>query len=151
MRIHRPESFLAGRQSAWIVAMEPWHSLGYQDRALARYLRRMAKSRRVLVASAQGQVQGIVVFQTDFLLGHFVALLAVRPEAKGQGLGRALIARVEKAAFASRRWLYVSSDSANRPAAHFYRQLGFACVARLPGLICEDRTEILWRKKRPSR
>jgi ribosomal protein S18 acetylase RimI-like enzyme len=148
MRIRQPEPALAGRQSDWIVAMEPWRSLGYQGKALDRYLRRMARDGRALVGEEKGQVFGIIVFHPDFLLGHFVALLAVRPEAGGRGIGRALMARVEKATFSKKRWLYVSSDSANRPAGRFYRKLGFTRVARLPGLIHDGRTEILWRKAR---
>jgi len=64
-------------------------------------------------------------------------------------VGRALVERVEHATFAHRRWLYVSSDSKNLAAGRFYQRLGFARVARLPDLVCENRVEILWRKKRP--
>jgi ribosomal protein S18 acetylase RimI-like enzyme len=149
MTIHRPEPTRAGRQAEWIAAMEPWHSLGYQRVGLARYLRRMARTKQVLAAEKQGRMLGIVVFQPDFLLGRFIALLAVRPEAGGQGIGRALVAHVEKETFKTRRWLYVSSDSANPSAGRFYKKLGFSRVARLPGLIADDHTEILWRKKRP--
>jgi ribosomal protein S18 acetylase RimI-like enzyme len=130
--------------------MEPWLSLGYQRAGLARYLRRMARATQVLVAEEQGHVLGVVVYQPDFLLGQFIALLAVRPAASGRGLGRALVARIERETFKKRRWLYVSSDSANRSAAHFYKKLGFARVARLPGLIRDERTETLWRKPRPG-
>jgi ribosomal protein S18 acetylase RimI-like enzyme len=148
MRIRRPEPALAGQQASWIAAMEPWRSLAYRVQPLARYLRRMARNRGALMAEEKGQVLGIIAFQPDFLLGAFVALLAVRPDAAGKGIGRALMARVEKATFAKRRWLYVSSDSANRAAARFYKKLGFARAARLPGLIQVGRTEILWRKQR---
>ena len=151
MRIRRPEPALAARQAQWIAGMEPWRSLGYQRKPLGRYLGRMARARRALVAEAQGEVLGMLVFQPDFLLGTFVALLAVRPETAGQGIGRALMARVEQASFAKQRWLYVSSDSANRPAGRFYRKLGFTRVARLPGLIRDGHTEILWRKRRGAR
>ena len=149
MTIRRPEPTRAWRQADWIAAMEPWHSLGYQRTGLARYLRRMARAKQVLTAEDKGRVLGIVVFQPDFLLGRFITLLAVRPEAGGQGIGRALVEHVEKETFKTRRWLYVSSDSANLSAGRFYRKLGFSRVARLPGLIAENRTEILWRKKRP--
>ena len=148
MRIRRPEPALAARQSAWIAAMEPWRSLGYQSRSLARYLGRMARTDRALVAEDQGDVFGILVYQPDFLLGPFVALLAVRPEAAGRGIGRALMARMERRAFPKRRWLWVSSDTRNRLAARFYAKLGFARVARLPDLVRNGRTEILWRKGR---
>jgi ribosomal protein S18 acetylase RimI-like enzyme len=149
MRIRRPEPSQAWRQAAWIVAMEPWLSLGYQRANLGRYLRRMARAKQVLVAEEKGNILGIVVHQPDFLLGRFIALLAVRPEAGGRGLGRALVARIEQETFKTRRWLYVSSDSANLPAARFYKKLGFTRAARLPGLITDRRTEILWRKPRP--
>jgi ribosomal protein S18 acetylase RimI-like enzyme len=150
MKLRRASPTEARNQATWIVAMEPWHSLGYMATPLGRYLRRMAREDQVLVAEHKRQVLGIVVFQPDFLLGRFIALLAVRPEAGGRGVGRALVERMEKATFAKRRWLYVSSDSANQPAVRFYRKLGFARVARLPGLIRDGRTEILWRKQRQS-
>jgi ribosomal protein S18 acetylase RimI-like enzyme len=151
MRLRRPEPNLAARQADWIVAMEPWRSLGYRATPLARYLRKMARARGVLVADVAGEIAGVLVFQPDFLLGHFIALLAVRPQAAGTGVGRALVARVERDTFESRRWLYVSCDSGNRGAASFYRKLGFVRVARLPGLIRDDRCEILWRKRRPDK
>lgn len=150
MRILRPSTAKAWRQAEWIVAIEPWLSLGYQRANLGRYLRRMARAKQVLVAEDKGDVLGILVHQPDFLLGRFIALLAVRPKAGGRGLGSALVARIEKETFKTRRWLYVSSDSANLPAARFYKKLGFARAARLPGLIREGRTEILWRKGRPT-
>jgi ribosomal protein S18 acetylase RimI-like enzyme len=146
MRIRRPSPALAARQSEWITAMEPWRSLGYRAAALGRYLRRMARTDRARVAWVKGEVMGVLVFQPDFLLGTFVALLAVRPEASGQGIGRALMARIERTTLRKRRWLWVSSDTGNTAAAHFYKRLGFARVARLPDLICEGRVEILWRK-----
>ncbi len=150
MRIRRPEPAVAFHQAEWIVAMEPWLSLGYQSTRLSRYLRRMARAKQVRVAEDKGKVLGIVVCQPDFLLGRFIALLAVRTDAAGRGIGRALVAQVEKETFKTRRWLYVSSDSANQSAARFYRKLGFARVARLPGLIRDGSTEILWRKPRPT-
>jgi len=150
MRIHRPEPASAGRQAEWIAAMEPWLSLGYQPAGLARYLRRMARAKQVLIAVEKGHVLGVIVYQPDVLLGHFIALLAVRPTAAGRGIGRTLVARIEQKTFKTRRWLYVSSDSVNQAAAGFYKNLGFARAARLPGLIADDRTEILWRKPRPA-
>jgi ribosomal protein S18 acetylase RimI-like enzyme len=150
MRIRRPSPAMAWRQAAWMVAMEPWLSLGYQRESLGRYLRRMASAKQVLVAEEKGHILAVMVHQPDFLLGRFIALLAVRPEAGGRGIGRALVARIENETFKTRRWLYVSSDSANLPAARFYKKLGFSRAARLPGLIRDGRTEILWRKARPT-
>jgi ribosomal protein S18 acetylase RimI-like enzyme len=148
MRIRLASAAEAQAQADWIVAIEPWLSLGYRSEPLGRYLARMARAEGVLVAVEKDAVVGICVSQPDFLLGRFIALLAVRPDVAGKGIGRALVARVEKDTFRKRRWLYVSSDGDNRAAAKFYRKLGFARLSRIPDLISPGRTEILWRKGR---
>ena len=130
--------------------MEPWRGLGFREDGLARFLRRAARDRQVWLARAtrRGSTLGLLVLQPDVLLGNFVAVLAVRPEVGGQGIGRRLMARAEDKTFGNRRWLYVSADATNRLALRFYRKLGFTRVARLPGLVREGRTEILLRKGR---
>ena len=149
MRVKKAEPAAARRQAAWIVALEPWRSMGYQEAALGRWLARAARRDGVLMA---GGGQALVVVQPDVLLGDFIALLAVRPEAAGQGLGRGLVERVAARTFRRRRWLYVSSDASNEAAAAFYRKVGFTEVARLPDMVRPGRTEILWRRgaRRPS-
>ncbi len=135
---------VARRQAPWIVAEEPWSSLGYERRRLGAWLARCARRGNVRLAQRGRELLGIVVTQPDVLLGVFVALLAVRPDARGQDLGRQLIDDVRRR-LGPRRWLYASSDSRNRRAASFYRALGFQRVGRLPDLIRPGRTEILWR------
>jgi ribosomal protein S18 acetylase RimI-like enzyme len=147
-RVSRPSPALARAQASWIAAMEPWLGLGYRPDALGRYLARKARARGVWVvrATAKGPPLGIVVVDDGVLLGSFIALLAVRPEASGQGLGRALVEDVAARTFAARRWLYVSCDGNNAAALRFYRNLGFLRVGRLPDLVRQGRTEILLRK-----
>jgi ribosomal protein S18 acetylase RimI-like enzyme len=153
--IVKASAALARTQAAWIAAMEPWRGLGYQPSALGRWLARAAGQGQVWIARAragsrrQQPVQGIIVAQEGFLLGTFVALLAVRPEQSGRGVGRALVQHLAARTFARRRWLYVSYDSSNRPARHFYRRLGFARVGALPDLIKAGHVELLLRKERP--
>lgn len=155
MRVRPADAALARRQAPWIAAIDPWRGLGYQAPALARWLARMARAGQVQVAAQPGKgkrgaaVDGIIVVHPDVLLGRFIALLAVRPEAAGQGLGRALVEHVARQTFARQRWLYTSSDAVNTAAARFYRKLGFTRAARLPDLIREGHTEILWRLPRP--
>jgi ribosomal protein S18 acetylase RimI-like enzyme len=111
----------------------------------------MAKEREVWVARAggrRGAPLGLVVVQDGFLLGGFVSLLAVTPEASGQGVGRALMEHVATRVFESRAWLFVSCDSSNARALAFYKKLGFDRVGRLPDLIKPKRVEVLLRKGR---
>jgi ribosomal protein S18 acetylase RimI-like enzyme len=144
----------ARRQGGWIAALEPWRSLGYQAPRLGTWLARMAGQNAVRVATmgrgAKTEVCGIVVVQPNVLLGDFIALLAVRPEHAGRGVGRALVEDVAARTFRRRRWLFTSSDAGNRVAARFYRRLGFVRVGRLPGLVQAGRTEVLWRRGRDT-
>jgi len=150
MRIQQMRPGDARRQASWLVAQEPWKSLGYDARRLGAWLAESARKERVSMTLRRGEPAGLVVVQPDVLLGDFVALLAVRPEAAGRGIGSALIESAARRTFRRRRWLYVSSDAANRGAAAFYRKLGFEAVGRLPDLIAAERVEILWRRGRPA-
>ena len=153
-RIARARPALARAQAPWIVAIEPWRGLGYRAAPLGRWLARGARDQEVWVARASATaksgsagVQGILVLESPFLLGGFIALLAVRPQAAGRGIGRELVEQARQRIFVAggRRWLYVSADGANRGALAFYRKLGFAGVGRLPDLIRAGSTEILLR------
>jgi ribosomal protein S18 acetylase RimI-like enzyme len=149
-RVERCASHVARAQANWIVAEEPWSSLGYERDRLGSWLACCARSGNALVAREDRRVLGIVVTRPDVLLGVFIALLAVRPEARGRGLGRLLVEHVADG-LGQTRWLYSSSDSRNRRAARFYRALGFERVGRLPDLIQRGRAEILWRRPRDKR
>jgi ribosomal protein S18 acetylase RimI-like enzyme len=162
-RIVRARSALARAQARWIVGIEPWRGLGYSAPPLGRWLARAAREQEVWIArpappkarrgvagnaNVAADIEGILVIETPFLLGGFIALLAVRPAAARRGIGRALVERARRQIFSARgrRWLYVSADSANRVALAFYRKLGFVRVGRLPDLIRAGRTEILLRQ-----
>jgi ribosomal protein S18 acetylase RimI-like enzyme len=132
--------------------MDPWRALGYRSVALGRYLARKAGARRVWIArnGPRAVPSAVAVADDGFLLGGFIALLAVRPEVSGQGIGRALVERVAADVFAKRRWLFVSCDGNNRAALRFYRKLGFSRVGRLPDLVRSGNIEILLRKSAPK-
>jgi ribosomal protein S18 acetylase RimI-like enzyme len=149
MRIRKASPTEARRQADWIAAIDPWRGLGYRAPALGRWLGRVARRGwvREAVQKDRGveQVIGVMVLQPEFLLGSYISLLAVRPEGQGRGAGRALVAAAARLD-PGRRWLYTSSDARNRGAALFYGRLGFSRIGRLPGLIRDGRTEILWRR-----
>ncbi len=128
--------------------MEPWSSMGYQAAPLGRWLGRRARAGWAWVAVERDTVLAVLVVQPDFLLGNFIALLAVSPAHAGRGVGRALVEKAKRLSFAKHRWLYVSCDRLNQAAARFYEKVGFVKVAGLADLVCQGRTEILWRMSR---
>jgi len=138
---------LARRQARWIAAIEPWRSLGYGAVPLGRWLARQAGAGEVRIWRPRPRAApaGVIVIQKDVLLGWFVSLLAVRPEAAGRGIGTALLRDVASDAFGARRWLYLSCDEGNTGALGFYRKLGFKRVGRLPDLVRVGRVELLLR------
>ena len=152
VRVVRARPSVARGQAAWIAAIEPWRGLGYRAAPLGRYLARLAGEGGAWVATEgrRGIPLGVVVATDGFLLGGFIALLAVRPEAAGRGIGQALVADVARRVFAKRRWLFVSCDRNNLAALRFYRRLGFRRVGVLPDLVRAGRTELLLRKSRDT-
>ncbi len=152
-RISTAGPALARAQARWIAGIEPWKGLGYTAAGLGRYLARKARERRVRVVRRGGGPQplGVAVVDDGVLLGGFIALLAVRPEAAGQGLGAALVHDAGARVGRRRRWLYTSADGKNGAALRFYRRLGFQRVGRLPDLIRAGRVEILLRRSTEGR
>jgi ribosomal protein S18 acetylase RimI-like enzyme len=150
--IRRASPAAARAQATWIAGIEPWRGLGYRPAPLGRYLARTARDGEVWLAAvgARGAPVGIVAVTDGFLLGGFISLLAVKPDASGQGVGQALVDRVAKRVFAHRRWLFVSCDANNLRALRFYRRLGFVRVGRLPDLVQPGRVELLLRKRRDA-
>jgi GNAT superfamily N-acetyltransferase len=81
-----------------------------------------------------------------------VALLwdiRVRPDARGLGVGAALLARVERwSAGRGARWLEVETQNINAPACRFYAQAGFQLRAVNPAAYpaLPDEVQLLWCK-----
>jgi GNAT superfamily N-acetyltransferase len=94
-------------------------------------------------AAMAGSVAGWVCEEDGRLLGFAmgdaatgeVSVVALRPEAEGQGIGGALLRRVQEHLFAaghSRLWLLASPDPAVR-ASGFYAHLGWRPTGEVRG------------------
>jgi len=101
-----------------------------------------AKNRLVLVADAGGLVVGMATAQVVISTAEggpalLVEDVVVRPEARGQGIGRALLARIEAwgTGLGATR-LQLLADKGNAPSHAFYHACGFTPT----NLVCLRRT-----------
>lgn len=106
----------------------------------------------VLVARLGTTRIGFAAMHFDFdRASSHLQLLAVAPNYRRQGIGGALVAWLEKVARrggASRITLEVRETAA--PARHFYAELGFREVERIPGYY-DGREAALRLEKQPNR
>lgn len=101
-----------------------------------------AKSRLVLVADTAGVVVGMATAQVVVSTAEggpalLVEDVVVRPESRGQGIGKALLSRIEAWGLrlgATR--LQLLADQGNAPSHAFYRACGFEPT----NLVCLRRT-----------
>lgn len=125
--------------AALLADIDPWRRLGYSAMALANYLDRPDPSLVRMVMPGRG----LICLRSPWLKGPYIELLAVLPEAQGQGIGRAL---VDWAASRGGANLWACVSGFNAPARAFYARMGFVEVAPLPGLVEAGETEILLRR-----
>ena len=79
--------------------------------------------------------------------------LRVRPDARGRGVGAALVTAAERWCVArDARWLEVETQNINAPACRFYERLGFALRAVNPRAYptLPDEVQLLWYKAIPA-
>lgn len=130
-----------------LARMEPWTRLGYGAEALSRglALRHPDLVRHLVVRG--GETLGLATIRYPWLRGAYIELFAVLPAAQGQGVGHALLDRLE-ASYRERTgnlWLLVSAFNAR--ARRFYACHGFAPIGTIADLVVAGEDEILMRKR----
>lgn len=81
------EKATADEIAAW-ERQDPWLTLGYHEGWLARYLAHSDPGSTRYLLRLDGRPAGLVGVRSPWLLGPFLELLLVAPEAQGAGLGR---------------------------------------------------------------
>jgi ribosomal protein S18 acetylase RimI-like enzyme len=131
-----------------VSALEPWRTYTYPADKLAAYLARQEPGAPRFVLRHEGKLAGGVGLRLNWMRGPYVQFLAVLPPFQCQGFGSALLAWVEAQARAGdERNLWIAASEINTHARRLYERLGFREVAKLEDLVCEGRSEILYRKR----
>lgn len=129
-----------------LVDADPWKLLGYGAGDWDHYFTPLPQGRDSYVVDHNGKVAGIAVVRQKFLLGDYLELLGVADWARGKGLGKRLLTRVESAAFSREKNLFACVSDFNDQARHFYEKQGYQEVGPLPNLLIPGSAEILLRK-----
>lgn len=137
--------------AASLAAMQPWSRLGYSAEGLGAYLGRSDPSlKRCVDLDPGGRPVAVLCLRSPWLRGPAIELLAVLPQAQGQGRGRDLIAWAVSQGGGANLWTCVSAF--NHAARAFYARHGFIETGRFPDLIQDGEEEILLRRHpAPSR
>ncbi len=128
-----------------VLASEPWMTLGYGE-AEAQAIVRSASTDNLLVAKAGERIVGFALSTPGVLLGEYLKLLAVESDRRAAGIGRSLMAELERRAFA--RWpnVYLCVSDFNTNGRAFYRRIGYTEIGALSDLVVAGKGEILMRK-----
>ena len=129
---------------AIVAGSEPWKTLG-EELDLLPYI----AAKQAYVCMAGGVPAGFVIFTPDpvFARGGYLRAIAVAPDMRKLGIGKALLSFAEERTARKASNLYLCASSFNRSAQRFYENLGYTKVGTIPGLIREDASEYIYWKQ----
>jgi len=163
VRIHRlqPADIDA---CADIVAGDPlWRRYGMTRARAARAFRRalavsgggpgprgLSLGAEIAIARHRGQVVGFIWFRLDGTFDHsgYVRWIAVAPDSRARGIGRALMRYAEERIFRKGPNVFLMVSEFNRRAQGFYKRQGYIKVGAVDDYIVSGITERLYRKTR---
>lgn len=102
------------------------------------------------VACEAGRVVGFIWFHRTGTFHHsgYVRWIGVAPEARGKGVGRALMRYAEERIFKAGPNVFLLVADFNVAAQTFYEDLGYTRVGAIPDYVVRGVTELLYRRTR---
>lgn len=127
-----------------MASSEPWLTLGRDLRSCETGLR--IPGRELFLAREGGKPLGfILVSAYGMAASPYINTLAVAADARGRGVGAALLDFAERH-FAGRKHLFLLVSSFNRRAQKFYRAHGYSFVGELKGYVVPQHDELIFCK-----
>ncbi len=128
-----------------MVGSEPFLSYGFNLKSCKRIIQNNKKN-EILVATMKDKVVGFAIYETTFLNGYYLKLIAIDPSQRSLGIGSRLMQTLEKETRKSKNVLYLCVTDFNKGAQKFYKKRGYEKVGRLSDHIKKGIDEILMRK-----
>src|SRR5688500_8456536 len=98
------------------------------------------------VAERGGALSGFLILQVRGPFVGYIQTVAVASEARGNGIGTALITFAEERCFREFANVFMCVSSFNPRARELYERLGYVTVGKIPDFIIRGHSEILLRK-----
>ena len=137
--------------AALMATSEPWTRYGITpDGAIALWRQAFDTRARVSVARLAEQTAGFAWYIAGggFGLSGYLKLLGVAAEARGHGIGAALLAHVEQQTLADgQRDLILLVSDFNEPAQRFYERHGYRHEGMLADYVIPGIAELIYRKR----
>ena len=131
-----------------LASMDPWRRYGFTPERLQRFVAEPNPQAPRYLVHDGARILGIVVVKPGWMFGSYLNFLAVLPGAQGRGIGGAVLAWLRSEGLGGvESNECVATSAFNDAARGFDEAHGFEIVARLPGLIGDDETEILLRRR----
>ena len=128
-----------------MATADPWRTLGrgYQD-CIERCCQ---PDYALLVAHSAGVPRGFLLLHPNGVAGSpYIAAIATAADARGQGVGTALLDRAE-AWYPRARHIFLCVSSFNPRARRLYERRGYAAVGEFRDYVIEGASEILMHKR----
>ena len=123
---------------------EPWITLKRDLEGCKEAMR--GDYKEVYVAREGGNLLGFVVLQMAGTFKGYIQSIFVTPEARGTGLGTALIQFAEKRIFSVSPNVFMLVSAFNERAAQLYFRLGYEKIGTIKNFVIEGYDEFLLRK-----
>jgi ribosomal protein S18 acetylase RimI-like enzyme len=129
-----------------MAGTEPWITLRRGYEACLRVM--LDETRERYVAYRGAELAGLLILNVKGAFVGYVQSVCASPQARGTGVGTALVAFAEERIFREFKNVFICVSDFNHGARRLYERLGYRLVGELVDYVVAGRSELLLRKTR---
>ncbi|OQW51526.1 MAG: hypothetical protein A4S09_09860 [Proteobacteria bacterium SG_bin7] len=129
-----------------MLGSEPFRTYGFDKKSCRKIINNNRKN-EILIAKLKNDIVGFAIYETTFLNGYYLKLIAIDPSQRSIGIGNKLMTALENEILKKKKKvLYLCVTDFNRRAQKFYKKRGYKKVGRLTNYAKKGIDEFLMRK-----